>query len=157
MFGRNFSENAYGETWTRERLTIYDFLRQTELQPCLTHFVFKQLAHGFDEFEVHFLRQSADVVMALDHLRGIALDRNALNHVRVKSSLRQEFVAPVSATGWTRRGESVLAIFLISIEQLLGGVLKYFDEFIADQLALRFGIGHSFEQREKAIAGVYIF
>src|SRR6266403_6070512 len=106
---------------------------------------------------MHFLRQSADVMMTFDHLRGIALDRYALNHIRIKSSLRQEFVLAVSATRRIRRGEFVLTIFLIFLEQLLGGVLKYFDEFIADQLALRFGIGHSFEQREKAIAGVHIF
>src|SRR5438477_11378899 len=147
MFRRNFSQNPNGKTRTRERLTIYDFLWQPELQSCLTHFVFEQLAHGLDELEMHLLRQSADVMMTFDHLRGIALDRYALNHIRIKSSLRQEFVAAVFA----------FAIALIFLEQLLGGMLKYFDEFIADQLALRFGIGHSFEQREKAIAGVHIF
>jgi len=99
-------------------------------------------------------------MMTFDHLRGIALDRHALNHIRIKSSLRQEFVAAVPAgrtAGRIRRGKFALAIFLIFLEQFLGGVLKYFDEFIADQLALGFRIGHSFEQREKAIAGVHIF
>src|SRR4029077_5098669 len=118
----------------RERLTIYDFLRQTELQSCLAHFVFEQLANRLHELEMHFCGQSANVMMAFDHLRGIALDRYTLNHVRIKSSLRQEFVAAVSATGRIRRGEFALAIFLIFLEQFFGGVLKYFDEFIADQL-----------------------
>src|SRR5437763_5114541 len=95
---------------------------------------------------MHFLRQSANVMVTFDDLRGIALDRYALNYIRIKSSLRQEFVATVFA----------FAIAVIFLQQFLGGVLKYFDEFIADQLALRFGIGHSFEQREKAIAGVHI-
>src|SRR5436190_19036506 len=95
---------------------------------------------------MHLLRQSADVMMTFDHLRGIALDRYALDYIRIKSSLRQEFVATVFA----------FAISLIFLQQFLGGVLKYFNEFIADQLALRFGIGHSFEQREKTIAGVHI-
>ena len=36
-------------------------------------------------------------------------------------------------------------------------MLKYFDEFVADQLSLRFGIRHSFEHREKTIAGVHVF
>src|SRR6266545_2783353 len=85
-------------------------------------------------------------MMTFDDLRGIALDRNALNHVRVKSALREKLVTSVLS----------LAISLILFEQFLGGVLKYFDEFIADQLALCFGVGHSFEQREKTIAGVHV-
>ena len=36
-------------------------------------------------------------------------------------------------------------------------MLKYFDEFIADQFSFRFGIGHSFEYREKPICGVDVF
>src|SRR4029077_4997848 len=63
----------------------------------------------------------------------------------------------MSGTGLTRRGGFALAVFLIFLQQFLGGVLKYFDEFIADHLSLLFGVGHSFEQREKTIAGVYIF
>ena len=46
---------------------------------------------------------------------------------------------------------------MIFLEQFLRRALKYFDEFITDQLSFRFGIGHSFEQRQKTIAGVHVF
>src|SRR5436190_17317609 len=160
MVRRNFSKNADGEARTRKRLTVYDFLRQTELQSCLAHFVLEQLAHRLDEFEMHFLGQSSDVMMAFDHLRGIALDRHALNHIRIKRALRQKFVAAPPAcrrAGRTRRGEFAVTVHLIFLEEFLGGMLKYFDEFIADQLSLRFGVGHSLEQFEKTITGVHIF
>src|SRR4030095_1738487 len=98
-------------------------------------------------------------MMTFDHLRGIALDRHALHHLRIKSALREKLVAAVSArctAGRTRRGEFALAISLVFFEQFFGGVLKYFNEFIADQLSLRFRIGHSLEQPEKTIAGVQL-
>src|SRR4030095_1805355 len=108
---------------------------------------------------MHFLRQSANVMMTFDHLRGIALDRHALNHIRIKSALREKFVAAVPAlcpAERSLRGEFALAMSLVFLEQFFGGVLKYFNEFIADQLSLRFRIGHSLEQPEKTIAGVHI-
>ena len=49
---------------------------------------------------------------------------------------------------------AVPAIFL---EQFLGRVLKDLDEFIADTLPFGFGIGHPFEQREKAFARIHVF
>ena len=65
---------------------------------------------------------------------------------------------PVGRTsGRIRRGEFALTVPLIFLEQFLGRVLKYFDEFIANQLSFRFGIGYSFEQREKTITGVHVF
>src|SRR6266480_2771695 len=96
---------------------------------------------------MHFFRQAADVVMTLDHLRGIAPDRYALDYVRVKRSLREKLVTAVSARG-------VSPVFL---EQVLGRLLKYVDELVADQLSLGFGIGHAFEQRQETFAGVHVF
>ena len=36
-------------------------------------------------------------------------------------------------------------------------MLKYFDEFIADQFSFGFRVGYAFEQREKAFARVHVF
>src|SRR5216117_1223026 len=96
---------------------------------------------------MHSLRQPADVVMALDYLRGIAPDRYALNHVRVEGALREKFVTAVFP----------IAVSPVFLEQFLGSVLKYFNEFVADHFSLGFGIGHAFEQREETIASVYVF
>src|SRR5437016_13946845 len=85
--------------------------------------------------------------MALDHLGGIPLDRYALNHVRVEGALREKFVTAVFP----------IAVSPVFLEQFLGSVLKYFNEFVADHFSLGFGIGHAFEQREETIASVYVF
>ena len=88
MFRRNFAKNPNGETRAGEGLAIDNLLRQAELQPCLPYFIFKQLPQRLDQLEMHLVRQPADIVMALDHLRGIAFDRDAFNHIRIKRALR---------------------------------------------------------------------
>ena len=126
--GRDLAENAHGESRTGERLAINDFFRQTELQSGLPHFVFEQLAHRFDELEMHFFRQPADVVMALDHVRGIAADRDALDHVGVKRALREKLDSRRVRGRSTSRS---------SVEQFLSRVFKYADEFVADNFSFR--------------------
>src|SRR6266567_1306014 len=96
---------------------------------------------------MHFLRQPADVVMALDYLRGIASDRYTLNHIRIEGALREKFITTVFP----------IAVSSVLLEQFLGRVLKYFNELVADQFSLRFGIGHAFKQRKKTFAGVHVF
>ncbi len=61
-------------------------------------------------------------MMTLDHLRWIALDRDALDHVRIKCALCEKFVAAMSA-------RAVSSVFL---EQLFSRVLKHLDELVAD-------------------------
>src|SRR5206468_12458213 len=84
--------------------------------------------------------------MSLDDLCWIASDRDALDHVRVKRSLSEKFVATVFAA-------LVLSILL---KQFLGRVLEHFDELVADQFSFSFWIGHSYKQREKTLAGVHV-
>ena len=76
-------------------LALDNFLRQPEFEPGLANFVLEQLPQRFDQLEVHLLRQAADIVMALDHVRRIAADGNALDHVGIKRALSEEFVATV--------------------------------------------------------------
>ncbi len=52
---RDFTQDANGETGSRERLTVNNLFRQTELQTGLAHFIFEKLANRFDQLEVHFL------------------------------------------------------------------------------------------------------
>ena len=105
---------------------------------------------------MHFLRQAPDVVMRLDHLRRIAADGNAFDHVRIKRPLREKLVAAMSATGWTRRGEFVGAVLSIFREQFLSRVLKDFDELVADDFAFLLGIGHAAELGKKALGSIDI-
>src|SRR6266542_6869030 len=97
--------------------------------------------------------------MALDYLRRIALDRYALDHIRIKRALSKKLITAVSATPESFRGcgEFARTVPLVFFEQLLGRMLKHFDEFIADQLSFRLRVGYAFEQREKEFARVHVF
>src|SRR4029077_19871283 len=106
---------------SRERLTINNLLRQTELPSDLAHLVFEKLPHRFHQLEVHFLRQTTAVVMSLDDLCWIASDRDALNHVRVKRSLSEKFEATVFAG----------LVLSILFKQFLGRVLDPFADLVA--------------------------
>src|SRR6266496_3785331 len=96
--------------------------------------------------------------MALDYLRRIALDRYALDHIRIKRALSKKLITAVSATPESFRGcgEFARTVPLVFFEQLLGRMLKHFDEFIADQLSFRFRVAYAFEQIEKALACVHV-
>ena len=75
-----------------EGLAIDDLFRQSKLPPGLTHFVFEQLSHRFDELEMHFLRQPADVVMTLDHVRWISADGHAFDHIGIERALGEKSI-----------------------------------------------------------------
>ena len=44
-----------------------DLFRNAQFPSDQSHFIFEQLAQRLDQFQIHLLRQAADVVMALDH------------------------------------------------------------------------------------------
>ncbi len=76
----------------------------------MADFVLEQLPQRLDQFELHFLRQPADVVMTLDQRRGIAADGHALDHVRIKRALREETITGVrSLVGPVLREHSSVA------------------------------------------------
>src|SRR5207237_10332984 len=95
--------------------------------------------------------------MTLNHLRGIPIDRHALDHVRIKRALGEKFVTAVSATGRIRCGEFTRAFPAILLEQFLGRLLKYLDEFVADDFTFGFWISHAFEQREETLTRIHVF
>ena len=95
---------------------------------------------------MHFLREPADVVMTLDHMRRIAADRDTFNYVGIQGALRQEMV-PAGSTRPVRR---------ILSEQFLGRVFENFHKLTADDLSLFLGIGDAFEQLEETIRRVHV-
>src|SRR5207244_8192390 len=86
---RQLAEDPDGEPRTRKRLPADDLLRQAELAAYLTHFVFEELSERLDELEVHLLRKTADVVVALDDL-GRPFDGDRLDDVRIERALHEE-------------------------------------------------------------------
>ena len=73
-----------------ERVAADEGRRQAELDAQRAHLVLEQLAQRLDQLQLHVLGQAADVVVALDHRRGAAAGRDALDHVRIERALGQE-------------------------------------------------------------------
>src|SRR5437016_14447509 len=95
--------------------------------------------------------------MALNDGRRISANRNAFDHVRVKSPLREKFVGTVSATGRTRCGEFARLVLSILGKKFFRRVLKHGDEFVADDFSFPLGIGYALERFQKTLGGVDIF
>ena len=124
----DLADDADTKSRTGERLTPDDLVGKTEFCTNLAHFVLEQRPQGLDEFEVHVVGKTTDVVMALD--LGCVLG-SGFDDIRVQRSLHEE-------TGVV---ETDLRI------------LEDTDEEFADRLALFLGIGDAFESIEESIAG----
>ena len=105
---------------------------QAELAAERPHLVLEQLAQRLDQLELHALRQAADIVMRLDGGRRAAGRRHALDHVGIERALGEE----------------------LDVAELLGLRLEHLDEQLADDLALRLGVGDAGERVEEARAGI---
>ena len=117
----------------RERMTVDELRRQPEQPPDLTHFVLEQPLDRLDQLELHILRETADVVVALDDAVRIAVERNALENIRVDRPLPEER----SVDPGRRLGEDL-------------------DELLADDLALLLRIGDALELVEKTVRRIDI-
>ena len=120
----HFAQNPNAQTWSRERMSVYHFVRQSQGDTEFAHFVFEQFTQWLQQFQVHIIRQTADVVVRFDVVRAFfrtVFTACGFDHVGVNRALRQPFGA----------GEFVR----FSVE--------YFDEFLTDDFALGFGVGHA--------------
>ena len=87
LVGSDLADNADTEAWTGKWLAFNDFIGETQFAAHLANLVFEQAPQRFNQREFDVVRQSADVVVALD--RGSMLPTR-LNDVGVKRSLNQE-------------------------------------------------------------------
>ena len=90
-FRRDFAQNAHRQARAGKRLAQDNFPRQTQFESELAHFILEQAFQRLDQLKLHFLRQAADVVMALDHRGGIAGDGHGLDHIGIQRALREKF------------------------------------------------------------------
>ena len=132
---RDVAHDADRQTGAGERLTPNHVVRHAQLLADLANLVLEQHAERLHqtagELRAHIGRQTADVVVRLNHRA--ALDRAGFDHVRVNRALREEFHAL----------------------ELLGLVGEAVDELAADQLALRLRVGNARQLGQEAVARVH--
>ena len=88
LFGGDLSYYTYCQARSRERMTSYQMLRYAQTTAYCTDLVLEQPLERFTELEAHLLRQSADIVMALDCLAG---NIQTFNTIRIYGTLSQPF------------------------------------------------------------------
>ncbi len=86
---------------------------------------------------MHFLRQPADVVMTLDHVRRVAADCDTFDHVGIERSLREKTIAAVFGSC----GLPILLVF--GREAPRSACFEDGDEFVADNFSFLFRIGNA--------------
>ena len=127
--------DADAEAGTRERLAHNEILRQTELKAELTDLVLEQHAQRLDDLlEVDEIRQTADIVMALDDGCVILA---GLDDVRIDGALCE-------------------VVHLADLRaDLLAHLLEGADELRADRLALVLGVGQTLERGKELVLFVH--
>ncbi|CAM2159526.1 Cytosine deaminase [Paraburkholderia tropica] len=128
----HFAENPHAQTRARERVAIHHVVRETELHAQFADFVLEQFAQRLEQFQVQRFRQAAHVVVALDRVRALLALARRLDHIRIDRALREP----------------------LRVGQLARFRLEHFHEFGADDLALRFRIGHARQLRHERLARI---
>ena len=128
----NLAENAHTQPRPGEGVAVDHLARQTQSNPQLAHLVLEQLAQRLEQLKPQRLGQPADVVVALDGGRLLALGAARLDHVGVDGALRQ----PLGAGA------------------LAGLALEHLDELAADDLALGLGVGHTSQVAHELLATI---
>ena len=118
FLGGDFAQYAHGQAGAREGVAAYQMLGHAQLPSDGAYFVLEERAQRFAQLQVHFLGQSADVVVALD---GGAGDAQRLYAVGVYCALRQPF----------------------DILDFAGFLIEDVDEALADDFALGLRVGDS--------------
>src|SRR5688572_30063695 len=90
LLGRDVAEDANAEARTGKWVPFEDLFRYAKIAPNEPHFVFEQFAQRLDQFEIHFLRQAAHIVMRLDRY-GRAANTYRFDHIRIKRALNKPF------------------------------------------------------------------
>ena len=130
LFFGQLAHDAHGEAGPGERLALDQKPRQTEPTADAADLILEQPAQRLDHaLEIHRFGQAAHVVVAFD---GGGLVGAGFDHVGVDRALRQIF--------------DVVQLFRFFLEDL--------NKFVADDLALGFGVGHARQLVQVAFLGV---
>src|ERR1700677_1026162 len=140
LFG-NFAENADGQSWAREQLTLENIFGHSEVAADPSYLIFEQVLQRLDKLQFYLLRECAYVLIRLDEFRRAAHGAR-FDHVGIERPLDQ----PLHFTS--------CFVSTRILQDALGFVVEDFDEFVADNFALRLGVGHSRQLLHEAIGGI---
>ena len=135
---RDLAQNANGKTRPGEWLAIHNLFRQTQLEARLAHFVFEQLAHRFNQLEVHLFWQPTDVMMGFNDLRGVSLDGHALYHIWIQRSLCEK----AELVNGNQRS-------VVSFCKIDDRVFEHANELVADDFAFLLRISNAAQLRHE--------
>ena len=130
LLRRDIAQDTHSQTRTREGVTGNQVFGHAQLATYTTHLVLKQPLQGLTQLQMHLLRQTAYIMMALDHLAG---DVQRLDTVGIDRALSQPF----------------------GIGNLLGLGIEYLDEVATDDLSLLLWIGHASQIGKELCAGIH--
>ena len=111
-------------------MALNEAVGHIELSTHAAHFIFKEPLQRFAQFEVHFLGQSAHIVVAFNHLSG---NVEALDAVGIDGALRQPF----------------------GIGNFLCFSVKHLHKVATNNFSLLLGVGHAFQVGEKFFRSIH--
>ena len=123
------AQNAHCQAWSREWVTLNQAVGHFKLTAHTAHLVLKEPLQRLAQLQVHFFRQTAHIVVALDHLAG---DVQALDAVGIYGALRQPF----------------------SVGNLLRLGVEHLHKVAANDFTLLFRIGHTLKVGKEFLAGI---
>src|SRR5881227_2305418 len=108
-----------------------NFIGDAEFASDNPNFIFEEFAQRLDKFEIHLLREAADIVMALDSHRRAA-DGNRFDDVRIESSLHEK----------------------LHVADLARLFVKDIDESCADDLSFSFRVEDTTQSAQEPLTGI---
>ena len=119
LFLSHLANHANSQSRPRERLTHYQIFRQIQLPAQLPYFILKQQPQRLDNLlKIHIIRQTAHIMMTLNHRR---ITRAGFNYIWINRTLDQ----------------------IIHLANFFRLCLKDANEFLANNLAFPFRLRYS--------------
>ena len=126
----DIAKDAHRQTRAREWMSLDETVGHAQLATHTAHLVLEQPLKRLAQLQVHFLGQSAHIMMTLD---SHACDGQALDAVGVDGSLCQ----PTGIRDFVRLG------------------IEHLDKVASDDFAFLLGVGHTRQVGKELVAGIY--
>src|SRR5690606_22821532 len=128
----DLAQDAHSKAWAGERMAIDHGRRQAQGDTQLSNFVLEQLAQRLEQLQIERIGQTTNIMMRFDGNSLARLGAGRFDHVRVDGALGQP----------------------AGVGQFAGFGLEYFNKFLANDLALLFGVGDAGQLAHELFGGI---